>query len=134
MVAESILRIDLASPEPAYEQIVNGLRGLLVSGGFQPGEQLPPVRQLALDLSLNHNTVAEAYRLLAKEGWLDLRQGRGAIVLARQSPKPSRASRSQWVRRLRELTNEAIANGLAKAEIAGELELLATAVRKGGGT
>jgi GntR family transcriptional regulator len=60
-----VLRIDLASSVPVYEQIANGLRAELVSGQFSPGDKLPPVRMLALDLGVHHNTVAEAYRQLA---------------------------------------------------------------------
>src|SRR6266478_1822573 len=60
-----MLRIDLASRVPVYEQIANGLRAELVSGKFSPGEKLPTVRTLAINLGVHHNTVAEAYRQLA---------------------------------------------------------------------
>jgi GntR family transcriptional regulator len=123
------LRIDLALPFPAYEQIIRGLRGLLVSGEFQAGEQLPPVRQLAVDLGVNHNTVAEAYRTLAKEGWLELRQGRGATVLERTSPKATRADYAQFRRELHELSAKAVADGLARDIIANELQSIAESIR-----
>jgi DNA-binding transcriptional regulator YhcF (GntR family) len=60
-----ILQIDLSLATPAYEQIASGLRRLLVEGAFRPGDQLPTVRRLAMDLGVHHNTVAEAYRRLA---------------------------------------------------------------------
>lgn len=82
------LKIDLASPESAYEQIATGLRTLLVAGEFRPGAQLPTVRQFAMDLGVHHNTVAEAYRILAQEGWLDLKRRRGATVVERPGPRP----------------------------------------------
>lgn len=125
-----ILRIDLSLPEPAYEQIVRALRTLLVNGALAAGEPLPPVRQLATDLGLNHNTVAEAYRLLAKEGWVDLRQGRGATVLPRSKPRASRESRDEFSRRLRELVVKAIADGLTRGAIAEALAGEAAALRK----
>jgi GntR family transcriptional regulator len=125
-----VLRIDLSLPEPAYEQIVRALRTLLVSGALPPGEPLPPVRQLATDLGLNHNTVAEAYRLLAKEGWVELRQGRGATVLPRAKPRASREARDEFSRRLRELVVKAIADGLPRAAIAETLASEAAALRK----
>ena len=78
MPGSPILRIDLASAVPAYAQIAAQLRALLVAGELPPGRRLPPVRQLALDLGVHHNTVALSYRTLADEGWLDLRRGRGA--------------------------------------------------------
>ena len=68
----TMLRIDLASRVPVYEQIANGLRAELVSGRFSPGAKLPTVRILAINLGVHHNTVAEAYRQLANEGWLEL--------------------------------------------------------------
>jgi DNA-binding transcriptional regulator YhcF (GntR family) len=61
--------------------IADGLRALLVHGAFKTGDRLPTVRQLAIDLTVHHNTVAQAYRLLADEGWLDLRRHRGATWL-----------------------------------------------------
>ena len=125
------LRIDLGLPLPAYEQIVRGLRSLLVAGELEPGEQLPTVRQLAGDLGLNHNTVAEAYRLLAKEGWLELRQGRGATVVARSSPRAWRAARETFGRHLADLTAKAIADGVPRTVIADELAAAAAAIRKG---
>jgi GntR family transcriptional regulator len=125
------LRIDLALALPAYEQIVRGLRAILVSGELQPGEQLPTVRQLAGDLGLNHNTVAQAYRMLAEEGWLDLRQGRGATVVERASPRASRGARAEFTRHLADLTAEAIADGMPRAVIADELLTAADAVRQG---
>lgn len=125
------LRIDLSSPAPAYEQIVSGLRALLVHGELQPGHLLPSVRQLAVDLGVNHNTVAEAYRLLAQEGWIDLRQGRSAIVVARTAPRPSPRASEQFGSRVRELIAQAMADGLSRSLIANLLATEATALRKG---
>lgn len=124
------LRIDLALPEPAYEQIVRRLRELLVAGTIAEGELLPPVRQLAADLGLNHNTVAESYRMLAREGWIELRQGRGATVLPRPRPRAGRGARENLRRGLRELVVKAIADGLPKAEIAAALVAETAFVRK----
>jgi GntR family transcriptional regulator len=113
-----ILRIDLAAATPAYEQIVSGLRAILVAGGFEPGDQLPTVRQLAVDLSVHHNTVAEAYRMLAAEGWLELKRGRGATVLGRATPEPAAGSKEKFSRSLRELVAKAMADGVPESAIA----------------
>lgn len=112
------LRIDLGAHAPAYEQIVSGLRAMLVAGEFEPGDQLPTVRQLAVDLSVHHNTVAEAYRVLAAEGWLDLRRGRGAIVLGRRAPEPTAESQERFGQSLRELVAKAITDGVPGTAIA----------------
>ena len=126
----SILRIDLASPRPVYEQIVSGLRAVLVAGEFEPGAQLPTVRQLATDLGVHHNTVAEAYRLLADEGWLDLRRGRGAVVLDRRQAKPTLEAKQGFARQLEELIAKAITDGVPRAAITEQLAALAKKLGK----
>jgi GntR family transcriptional regulator len=126
-----MLRIDLGAATPAYEQIANGLRALLVAAAMAPGEQLPTVRQLALDLGVHHNTVAEAYRQLAAEGWLDLRRRRGAIILDRPTPASSPEAVADFARRLEELIAKAIGAGVPRERIAAELETAARHLRKG---
>jgi GntR family transcriptional regulator len=116
------IRIDLASTVPAYRQIVDALRALLVGGQFAPGEQLPTVRQLALDLAVHHNTVAEAYRVLADEGWLDLGRRRGATVLSRAKPESDPIANDRFARRLRELIAEAETHGVPARTIRRELD------------
>jgi DNA-binding transcriptional regulator YhcF (GntR family) len=64
---------------------------LLVEGKLARGTPLPSVRRLAMELSVHFNTVAEAYRELAAEGWLHLQHGRGAVVIAR----PARMEKSK---------------------------------------
>lgn len=125
-----ILTVDLASERPVYEQIVSGLRAVLVSGEFEPGDQLPTVRQLSVDLGVHHNTVAEAYRVLAKEGWLDLRRGRGAMVQVRRGPKPTREAQQGFARRLEELVAKAITDGVPRAAVAGQMAALARKLEK----
>lgn len=125
-----VLQIDLGSAVPAYEQILSGLRALLVAGKFRTGDQLPTVRQLALDLGVHHNTVAEAYRLLAVEGWLDLRRGRGATVIDRPRPDATPEAQAQFARRLHELVAKAIAEGVPEGAVARELESISRRLRK----
>jgi GntR family transcriptional regulator len=112
-----LLRIDLDARLPVYQQIVDGLRALLVSGEFAPGDLLPTMRQLATDLGVHHNTVAEAYRILAEEGWLDLKRGRGARVQPRRAPGPTPRAHASFARRLRELIAQALADGVPAQEV-----------------
>jgi GntR family transcriptional regulator len=126
-----VIRIDLGSSVPAYRQIANAIRAFLVDGAFPVGDVLPTVRHLAVDLGVHHNTVAEAYRVLSDEGWLDLRRRHGAIVLDRSRPRPSRGARPSLVQRLRELTAEAQAAGLAPGVIADSMRAVATELTAG---
>ena len=122
------IEIDLASEVPVYRQVADQIRALLVSGEFQPGERLPAVRQLAVDLAINHNTIAEAYRALASEGWLRLERARGATVLARSTPGASKQAERQFARRLREMIAEVRAAGVSTKVIRSEFEMLAQAL------
>jgi len=124
------LRVDLDSGVPAYRQIVNELRILLVSGKLAPGSVLPSVRRMAVDLGVHFNTVAEAYRTLAEENWLDLRHGRGATVVKRDTPTTPTAELMQEFRhRLRTLVAEIRAEGASAATIRSELRELADEVK-----
>jgi DNA-binding transcriptional regulator YhcF (GntR family) len=126
-----VLQIDLASPLPASEQIVRGLRATLLAGCFRPGDQLPSVRQLALDLGVHHNTVAGAYRQLAEEGWLELRRGRGAMVIERPAPPPTPRAEAEYRKRLEELVVKALAEGVPSSAVIRELMVLAGKFQEG---
>ena len=134
MAARPILRIDLASPVPAYRQIASAIRARLVAGDFQAGDRLPTVRQLALDLGVHHNTVAEAYRTLSDEGWLDMRRRHGVRVLDRSQPKASPDMRASFQQHLSELVAEARSAGLPRSTITSTMRAVAEqlAPEKGG--
>jgi GntR family transcriptional regulator len=119
------VRIDLDSAVPAYRQIVDGMRILLVSGRLAPGAELPSVRRMAMDLGVHFNTVAEAYRTLAEEGWLDLRHGRGARVVSRDAPAASREHLEEFGHRLRALAAEMVAKGAPAAKLRSVLRTVA---------
>jgi GntR family transcriptional regulator len=117
----AVLRIDLAARVPVYEQIANGLRAELVSGEFRPGEKLPTVRTLAIDLGVHHNTVAQAYRQLASEGWLELRRHHGAIVRERDRPRAGPDTMERFIQPLKELVARGLAEGLPPSSLAREM-------------
>lgn len=128
-MAGTKIRIDLDAPAPATRQIADALRVQLVEGRLAPGTRLPPVRRAAMDLGVHFNTVAEAYRQLAAEGWLDLARGRAARVLDRRAPPASAADVAGYRQRLRELISQMRANGISPARIAAELRALAEAMQ-----
>jgi GntR family transcriptional regulator len=75
-------RLDLHTGVPAYRQIIDQVRGGIASGSLGVGDQLPTVRQLAVDLSINPNTVARAYRELELGGVVETHQGTGTFISA----------------------------------------------------
>ncbi|SDQ41826.1 GntR family transcriptional regulator [Pseudoxanthomonas sp. CF385] len=77
-----MLQIATGDPRPIVRQIVDGVRMQIATGGLRAGDQLPSVRGLAQQLSINPNTVAKAYAELTTEGWLESRQGMGLYVAA----------------------------------------------------
>jgi GntR family transcriptional regulator len=77
--------INTADPRPIYVQIMDEVRRCLVVGLLRPEDPLPSVRQLAADLRLNPNTVAQAYRELEREGVVHVRRGQGTFVSERVS-------------------------------------------------
>src|SRR5262245_44436804 len=126
------ITIDLNAPVPVYRQIVDTMRHLLVDGALQPGDQVPTVRQLAVDLGVHFNTVARAYRVLADEGWLDLKPRRGAVVLDRRKPAaPSKERQKQALQQLRQLTAQLQSEGIPANQIASQLRKLADTLVEG---
>jgi GntR family transcriptional regulator len=77
-------RLDLQSGVPVYRQIIDQVRGGIASGALEIGDQLPTVRQLAVDLSINPNTVVRAYRELELGGLLETHQGTGTFISAQK--------------------------------------------------
>ncbi len=118
------IRIDLNSPVPAYRQIVDAIRVLLVEEALPPGASLPSVRRLATELGVHFNTVGEAYRELAEEGWLDLRHGRGATVVERGAPAASPERLRDFRNQLRSVVAQMRAAGVPPARIVAELRSL----------
>jgi GntR family transcriptional regulator len=74
------ITINLADGVPIYRQIVNQVKYLVASGLLQPGEELPPIRTLALRLKVTPNTIVKAYRELEISGVIQKRQGSGTFV------------------------------------------------------
>lgn len=124
------IRIDLSSPVPAYRQIVDAIRVQLVEGALPAGTSLPSVRRLAMDLGVHFNTVGEAYRELAEEGWVDLRHGRGATVIERGAPAAAPQERLlEYRTQLRNLVAQMRAAGVPTLRIAAELRALSESLK-----
>ena len=77
-----MIQIATGDPRPIGRQIVDAVRMKIATGELKAGDQLPSVRGLAQQLTINPNTVAKAYAELTTEGWLESRQGMGLYVAA----------------------------------------------------
>jgi GntR family transcriptional regulator len=90
------LSIDTKSGVPFYRQIIEQIKFGIARGELESGDRLPTVRQLAVDLSINPNTVIRAYRELEIEGVLDTQQGSGTFV-GRHKPEVDRLEKKRMV-------------------------------------
>ena len=79
--------LDLHSGVPVYRQVIDQVRTGIASGSLNAGDQLPTVRQLAVDLAINPNTVMRAYRELELGGLLETHQGTGTFISNRKPEK-----------------------------------------------
>ena len=75
-----MILIDYQNRKPIYEQIVDRFQLLILNGVMQPGDQMPSVRKLAMDLSINPNTIQKAYSMLEEQGYIYPVKGRGNFV------------------------------------------------------
>ena len=75
-----MVKIDYRDPRPIYEQVVDGIEELALHGALPPETQLPSVRQLAMELSINPNTIQRAYAELERRGVLYAAKGRGNFI------------------------------------------------------
>jgi GntR family transcriptional regulator len=110
-------RLELHSGVPVYRQIIDQVRGGMASGSLVAGDQLPTVRQLAVDLAINPNTVARAYRELELGGLLETHQGTGTFISA-QKIKRGNAERE---RQLTQIVEDCVARAGAAGFTVEEL-------------
>ena len=89
------LEIDFRSGIPIYLQVVERIKERIAGGRITPGEQLPTVRSLALELRVNFNTIARAYRILDEVGLISTQQGRGTYVMNIPQPEVSEKIRQK---------------------------------------
>jgi GntR family transcriptional regulator len=120
-------RLDLKSGVPVYRQLIDQVLVATASGVLLPGDQLPTVRQLAVDLSINPNTVVRAYKELEIRGMLATQQGTGTFI----TQKKVKQDDAQRQRRLTQMVSEFVArvsaDGYTVVEIMERLGDLAVA-------
>jgi GntR family transcriptional regulator len=113
-----VFRLNLESGVPVYRQIIDQVHSGRASGALQPGERLPTVRQLAVDLKVNPNTVVRAYRELELTGFLTTHQGTGTFV----TDTPMERSSAQHEEKLTQLVAEFVARAGREGFTVKELE------------
>lgn len=114
----AVVVVDSRDSTPIYAQLDRGLRAAIASGRLSPGDQLPTVRQLAVDLRVNANTVARVYGDLERAGILETRRGVGSFVRATAAEA---RTPDEHQRRLRAFVTRMLADASAAGFTAEEL-------------
>ena len=129
---EEQFHIDIDDPTPIYAQLDRAIRFAIAVERLRVGDRLPTVRQLAVDLKINANTVAKVYAELERAGILETRRGAGTFVRARQAGTMRRESKQSRERELREFADRILSEahdlGFSPDEVVEHLE---GRVRKG---
>ena len=121
-----VVTLDTRDATPIWAQLERGLRAAIASGRLHPGDQLPTVRQLAVDLRVNANTVARVYSDLERSGVLETRRGVGSFI--RATAEEAR-SKKEHERRLRAFATRVVGDAAAAGFTPEEL---VAAIRKEG--
>lgn len=118
----AVFRLDLHSGVPVYRQIIDQVIGGIATGALTGGDQMPTVRQLAVDLAINPNTVIRAYRELEIRGVLETQQGTGTFLSHQKTPRDG----AERQRRLEQITGEFVARagseGFTVDEVIAQLQ------------
>jgi GntR family transcriptional regulator len=110
-------RLDPHSGVPVYRQLIDQVQAAIASGVLTVGDQLPTVRQVAVDLVINPNTVARAYREMEIRGTLDTQQGSGTFV----ADKKIEYSKAERERQLNRLVGEFVSRAGSSGFTVGQL-------------
>ena len=117
-------RLDDHSGVPVYRQLIDQVQGAIATGALRPGNQLPTVRLVAVELAINPNTVLRAYREMEIRGILDTQQGTGTFIADRQA-EPSKEERERKRAQLvSEFVSRAGSAGLTVKELIEALQKL----------
>ncbi|MBK9062237.1 MAG: GntR family transcriptional regulator [Acidobacteria bacterium] len=120
-MASPPFRLDPASGVPFYRQVIDQVLLAVGDGRLKPGVQLPTVRALAVELSVNLNTIARAYREMEIRGIVETQQGTGTFVSARKPEKKTADRRKALERLVDQFLTTATAQGFTHEEFAEAL-------------
>jgi GntR family transcriptional regulator len=126
----SLVSVDQRDPTPIYAQLERGLRAAIATSRLRPGDQLPTVRQLAVELQVNANTVARVYAELERAGVIETKRGVGSFISA--TPAQAHPPR-EHDRRLRAFATRVLADAEAVGLTVDDVIAALRAHRQGGG-
>ena len=126
------MKIDPGSHIPIYLQIADGIRAAVAAGVYRPGEGLPSLRNLAIEIQVNPNTIQRAYDHLEREGLLYSRRGRGLFVAERGTTSAQTHSQQAVRRAFDEGIRAGRAAGMSAEEVQNTFEAAMDGIAKAG--
>jgi GntR family transcriptional regulator len=126
-----MFELDMRSRKPIYEQLVDKLKELIINEVLKPDEQLPSVRTLAQQLTINPNTIQKAYRELEIQGYIYSLKGKGSYVNPNNLTKDLEKTKAV-MKELEKLVLEALYLGVSARELKELIQVLDDS--KGGGS
>ena len=110
-----MILLDYRDKRPIYEQVVEKLEKMIISGGMEPLTRMPSVRSLAMELSVNPNTIQRAYAQLEQDGYLYTVSGRGSYVTAENEWRENKQSKvlKEW----QDITRQAKEAGVLEEQL-----------------
>jgi GntR family transcriptional regulator len=121
----AVVELDQNDPTPIYAQLDRALRAAIASGRLAVGDQLPTVRQLAVDLRINANTVARVYSDLERAGVLETRRGVGSFIRASRAEARPATEHQRGLRAfVTRVAADAASHGFSLREVAQQLDIL----------
>lgn len=115
-----MISLNYRDSRPIYEQIKDGLRKLIVAGAMPPGEKLPSVRALAMQLSINPNTIQRAYNELESDGYIYSVPGKGSFASGNLDADAAR--KKELLGQVREMIAELRYLGVSRQELLALME------------
>ena len=116
-----MLQLDFRSRVPIYEQLIEKIKELIVHSALKDDEQLPSVRELAQELTVNPNTIQKAFRELERQGYIYSIQGKGNFVMPANRTIATR-QKEELLAKLEKIISELIYLGISKEDIAKAIE------------
>lgn len=122
-----MISVNFRDSRPIYVQIKESVIKLIMSGSLKPDDRLPSVRELAVELAINPNTIQRAYRELENEGYIYVASGKGTFV----SPHGGQKADTEKLKSdFREIVAKLIFNGVDGGELKSEIDTIGKEVNR----
>ena len=125
-----MILIDYKDRRPIYEQVIDRFQQIILCGILAPGDAMPSVRNLAMELSINPNTIQRAYQELERKGYIYSVKGKGSFVSDTQTA--AELKRSEQQKELNVFVSKVLATGITEQELEQMLKLAVESANKSG--